>query len=296
MAFETYNRLAGADVVTGDDQVLGLERAAAFTDGQQRPDDLGVRIQSLEVAARLAIEAVTDGAEQRISSTLERGESRILDALSLAEQQQREFARWRDDWQGRLEQQVNELNEWDGDLRALSQDLGGMREMAEAAIGVASDELERRWDAIRRELTDILETAASDERARWEAFMLSATETLANSAGIDPAEVDALRIDIAQLRETAAQTIHAAQHRPIASLAIAHDPPSAVAVGPRALPDPKRVELIGAFVIRSGVSAADRCLLWFLCHWCSLLAGCVYGCGYVYGTALRSLQQLFCMQ
>lgn len=169
------------------------------------------RFAALEAAARLAIEAVTGDAGRQVARLIESSETRLVDALGLVEQQQRDLTRWREAMEQQLNEQVRHLGDWDEELHELKQNLIGMRELAEAALGVASDELERRWESLRRELTDILETEAGDERARWEAFMHSANETLASGSGIDPAEVDALRLDITTLRDAAAQSIAAGQ-------------------------------------------------------------------------------------
>ncbi len=233
MALEMNARRVGADVAVDAVEPrdgLALVRATPGEEVRELREMLQVlmtahtaqeeRFASLETAAQLAIAAVADAAEIRLAQVVDRGETRVMDALSLIEQQQRDVTQWRDAMQTRIDEQVRNLGEWDDELHEVKQELSGMREMAEAALGVASDELDRRWENIRRELTDILETGASDERARWEAFMHSANESLANSAGIDPAEVDALRIDIAALREAASASIASSQQAQREQLAI----------------------------------------------------------------------------
>jgi hypothetical protein len=174
-------------------------------------DDHISRLAGLEDAARAAIDAVATDAGNRLSQTVDRAETRVMEALAVLDQQQRDAARWRDDLDERLRAQMRDLGEWDDTLTEMRHEVGGLREMAEASVALASGDLDHRWDALRRELRDILATAESDERARWEAFMAGAAETLANHSGIDPAELAAVRADLATLRDAATTTIQQMQ-------------------------------------------------------------------------------------
>jgi hypothetical protein len=165
------------------------------------------RIEGLETAARAALDAITTDAANRLAQTVERTDMRVMEALSVQEQQQRELARWRDDSEERLRAQLRDLGEWDEALIQVRHEIGGLREMAEASVSLASGDLERRWDALRRELRDVLATTENDERARWEAFMASAGETLASHSGIDLAEFATVRNEITTLRDAANRTI-----------------------------------------------------------------------------------------
>jgi len=169
--------------------------------------EYAARLEGLETVARAALDAVTTDAGNRLSQAVDAAETRVMDALSLLEQHQRETARWRTDLDERLRTQMRELGEWDETLTEMRHEVGGLREMAEASVSLASGDLDKRWDAVQRELRDILATAESDERARWEAFMAGATETLAGNSGIDPAELASVRGELATLRESATTTI-----------------------------------------------------------------------------------------
>ena len=165
------------------------------------------QLMGLEAAARAALDAITTDAANRLGHTVERTETRVMEALGLVEQQQHEVLRWRNDAEERLRTQLRDLGEWDETLTEMRHQVGGLREMAEASVSLASGDLDRRWDSMRRELRDILETSASDERARWEAFMVGAGETLAAHSGIDLAELENVRTDVATLRDSANKTI-----------------------------------------------------------------------------------------
>lgn len=169
------------------------------------------RFAGLEEAARAAIDAITMESEQRLAATADRAETRVVEGLTLIEQQQHEQARSRSDLEERLRTQMRELGEWDENLSEMRQEIGGLREMAEAALSIASGDLEQRWDALRRELRDTLATAESDERARWEAFMAGVSETLAVNSGIDPTALETVRTEVTTLRNTANQTINQIQ-------------------------------------------------------------------------------------
>ncbi len=169
------------------------------------------RLAGLEDAAHAAIDAVATDAGNRLNQTVDRAETRVMEALAVLDQQQRDAARWRDDLDERLRAQLRDLGEWDDTLTEMRHEVSGLREMAEASIALASGDFDRRWEAMRRELRDILGTAESDERARWEAFMAGAAETLAAHSGIDPAELAAVRSDLATLREAATGTINQMQ-------------------------------------------------------------------------------------
>jgi hypothetical protein len=185
------------------------------------PDDAVARLADLEAAARAALDAITTDAANRLSQAVDRAETRVMEALSLMEHQQREAHRWRDDLDERLRAQMRELGEWDETLTEMRHEIVGLREMAEASVSLASGDLDQRWDAMRRELGDILATAESDERARWEAFMAGAADTLAAHSGIDPTELATVRADLANLSATAATTVarlHEAQREQVAAL------------------------------------------------------------------------------
>lgn len=202
---------------------LGASGAPARPDALAAPGYGGEddRFAALEAAARAAISTVTIAGEQRLAAAVDRAETRVMDALAVVEQTRGEVARWRAGLEDDLNRRLREIGEWDDALTEMRNDVLGLRELAEAALGVASDDLERRWDAVRRDLADQIATAESDERARWEAFMSGATETLASSAGIDPAEVDALRAEITRLSATAGETtdrLRLAQREQLAAL------------------------------------------------------------------------------
>ncbi len=182
-----------------------LQEQLATLAAQQ--EDASQRFAGLEAVARAALETITTDAAQRLNGTVERTETRIMDALSLLETHQREFTRWRDDAEERFRAQLRDLGEWDETLTEMRHEIGGLREMAEASVSLASGDLDRRWDGMRRDLSDILASSESDERARWEAFMATATETLASHSGIDLGELHTVRGEVAQLRDAATQTI-----------------------------------------------------------------------------------------
>jgi hypothetical protein len=180
------------------------EHLAALTAQQE---DTAQRFEGLEAVARAALATITTDAAQRLNGTVESAETRIMDALTLLETHQREITRWREDAEERFRAQLRDLGEWDETLTEMRHEIGGLREMAEASVSLASGDLDRRWDGMRREISDILASAESDERARWEAFMATATETLASHSGIDLGELHTVRADVAQLRDAATQTI-----------------------------------------------------------------------------------------
>ncbi len=194
------------------------EHLAALTAQQE---DTAQRFEGLEAVARAALATITTDAAQRLNGTVESAETRIMDALTLLETHQREFARWREEAEERFRAQLRDLGEWDETLTEMRHEIGGLREMAEASVSLASGDLDRRWDGMRREISDILASAESDERALWEAFMATATETLASHSGIDLGELHTVRADVAQLRDAATQTItqiQGAQREQLAAL------------------------------------------------------------------------------
>lgn len=178
----------------------------------------GERLAGLEEAARVAIDIVTVDAERKLATAIDHAETRVVEALTLSEQQQHELARWRNEIEENLRARLRELGEWDEALTETRNDIGGMREMAEAAMALASGDLEnrwnamtreqeKRWDQLGRELREILATAESDERARWEAYMATAADTLAAGANGDPAVVDRLRADVATLHDNVGRAV-----------------------------------------------------------------------------------------
>ena len=169
--------------------------------------EYGHQLAGLEAAARAALDSITTDAANRLGQTVERAETRVMEALGMVEQQQHEVHRWRNDAEERLRAQLRDLGEWDVTLTEMRHEVVGLREMAEASVSLASGDLDQRWDALRRELRDILETSASDERARWEAFMVGAGETLAAHSGIDLSELENVRNDVTSLRDSANKTI-----------------------------------------------------------------------------------------
>ena len=219
----------GADAVSQADLARDLEHVAQVMDARDaalqrtaselrdaqgqisalaaQQDDYTHRFEGLEAAARAALETITTDAAQRLSATVDRAETRIMDALTLFESHQRDFTRWREDAEERFRTQLRDLGEWDETLTEMRHEIGGLREMAEASVSLASGDLDRRWEGMRRDLSDTLASAESDERARWEAFMATATETLASHSGIDLGELATVRADVAQLRDAATQTI-----------------------------------------------------------------------------------------
>ncbi len=184
----------------------------------------GDRLSGLEEAARAAIDLITADTERRLASAVERAENRVVESLALSEQHQQEVNRWRTDIDGEIRARLRDLADWDDALNETRREVAGLHEMAEAALSLASGDLdrrwesltadlERRWDALGRELRDVLATAESDERARWEAFMATATDTIAAGAGGDPAVIDHLRADVVTLREgMSAAVTHLQQH------------------------------------------------------------------------------------
>jgi hypothetical protein len=193
----------------------------ARTHTASMPDDAAAHLADLEAAARAALDAITTDAANWLNQSVDRAETRVVEALSLMEHQQREAHRWRDDLDERLRAQMRDLGEWDETLTEMRHEIAGLREMAEAALSLASGDLDQRWDAMRRELSDILATAESDERARWEAFMAGAADTLAGHSGIDPTELATVQADLAALSATAATTVaqlHATQREQVAAL------------------------------------------------------------------------------
>ncbi len=175
------------DVLPDVDAVAQSQAARTTAVAASHEAEFAARLDDLEAVARAALDAITTDAGNRLNQVVETAETRVMEALSVLEQHQREAARWRDDLDEQLRKQMRELGEWDETLTEMRHEVSGLREMAEASVSLASGDLDKRWDAMRRELRDILATAESDERARWEAFMAGATETLAANSGIDPA-------------------------------------------------------------------------------------------------------------
>jgi hypothetical protein len=216
----------GADVLPDTDdlsQVYGLPPLAAPAGPSVDVAAIERRVAALEEAARGVVDTIASDAQQRLSAVVTDAENRLVDALSLNEQQQRELARWREDAEERLRAAMRELGEWDETLTTMRQEAGGLREMAEAAIALASGDLDKRWDALRREIGDILTTAESDERARWEAFMASTADSLAVGSDGDPAAVEELRADIATIRDSVTKTVANFQQMQREQLAALHN-------------------------------------------------------------------------
>jgi hypothetical protein len=200
---------------TAETQHLAHELRTAFghiSSLVAKHEEHGERLSGLEEAARAAIDLVTADAERRLAAAIERAENRVVETLTLSEQHQQELNRWRADIEGEIRNHLRDLGDWDDALNETRREVAGLHEMAEAALSLASgdldrrweglnSDLERRWDALGRELREVLATAESDERARWEAFMATATDTIAAGAGGDPAVVDHLRADVVTLRE-----------------------------------------------------------------------------------------------
>lgn len=188
----------------GKDLRATHERIEALIAEQEQHSE---RLAGLEIAARAAIDTAAENASNRITTVVDQAEQRIMDAVSLSEQQQKDLTRWQNQSDEQIRAQMRELSEWDETLTEMRQDIGGLREMAEASVSLASGDLENRWHALERDLRDILATAESDERARWEAFMAGAADSIASHSGIDLVELENVRTDLATLRTTASQTV-----------------------------------------------------------------------------------------
>ena len=178
----------------------------------------GERLAGLEEAARVAIDIVSADAERKLATAIDRAETRVVEALTLSEQQQHELGRWRNEIEENVRARLRELGEWDEALSETRNELTGMREMAEAAMSLASGDLDQRWDGITRdidkrwdllgrELREVLSTAESDERARWEAFMATAGDMMAAGTNGDPAVIEALRADVTVLRDNVGRAV-----------------------------------------------------------------------------------------
>ena len=177
----------------------------------------GERLVGLEDAARMAIDIVTVDSERKLANAVERAETRVVEALSLSEQHLGEFQRWRVDVDERVRASLRELGEWDESLTETRGDVVGLREMAEAALSLASGEISMRWEALSRdidmrwdqlgrELREILATTEADERTRWEAFMSATADTLAVGEGGDPSAVEYMRSELVMLQEGLTRT------------------------------------------------------------------------------------------
>lgn len=193
-----------ASAQTGKDLRATQERIEALLEEHEQHTE---RLAGLEIAARAAIDAVTEDASNRITKVVDQAEQRIMDAVSLSEQQQKDMTRWHNQTDEQIRAQIRELGEWDETLTEMRQDIGGLREMAEASVSLASGDLDQRWNRLERDLRDILATAESDERARWEAFMAGAADSIASHSGIDPAELETARTELAKLSTTATHTV-----------------------------------------------------------------------------------------
>jgi hypothetical protein len=186
-------------------EMLATQEQIARLTAQQ--DEIVHHFEGLEQAARAALETAATEAARRVAQAVDAAETRVMEGLTVLEDQRREFAKWRDDAEDRLRSQFRDLGDWDEALTEARERVTSLRDMAEASIALASGEFEQRWSAMQHELRDVLATAESDERARFEAFIVGVQDTMASNAGIDPGEIDAVRREIAGLREAANQTI-----------------------------------------------------------------------------------------
>ncbi len=170
-------------------------------------DEAARRLEGLEQAARATLETAATESARRVALAVDAAETRMMEGLTILEDQRRELAHWRDDAEDRLRSQFRDLGDWDEALTEARERVSSLRDMAEASIALASGEFEQRWSGMQYELRDVLATAESDERARFEAFIVGVQDTIASNAGIDPGEIEAVRREIAGLREAANQTI-----------------------------------------------------------------------------------------
>jgi hypothetical protein len=198
-----------------DDIQMSTEMATSAAHIQSliaRQDEACAKLESLEEAARVAIDTITVNAEHRLAQSVENSEARLVESLGIVEQHQREINRWQGELDQQLRTRLRELQEWEELLREKRDDIHGLREMAEASISLASGELDTRWEKQRRELQEILATFESDERARWDAFVVTAIADLTVSSDGDPVVIDHLRTKIQTIQTSFDQFLHEAQN------------------------------------------------------------------------------------
>jgi len=178
------------------------------------------QLQGLEAVARMAIETVASEANAHVQTFIDAAETRLIEAVTLTEQQQHDLNRWRDTMEEQLRTRLRDIGEWDEILQEKRTEVDGLREMAEAALSLASGDLETRWEAQQQELQDILATYESDERARWEAFMSTTAETLGNDAGGDPTSIAPLRAELIKQQQmlTTLQQYYQTQREQVVAL------------------------------------------------------------------------------
>lgn len=157
-------------------------------------------LSHLEQAAQMAIDTILTESRHRIDVLVDQVDTRVLDALSMVDEQQQTLHNWQQITENELQKRIANADAHQFAITEQVQRMERVRTAAEASLAITRGDLEQQWNLLRTEMSTHFAQREQEEQLRWEQFR-SSVMLQSSSADQNSEHIQHVSAELAKLRD-----------------------------------------------------------------------------------------------